>query len=285
MTHVIATDNRKGSITFGKEIAVPVTIVQAPPMVVFGLRGYVEVGKGQNAFAEAWMGNPPKDLARLITAPEKPKSQEALKKLEASLDRLARLTLLLATQPRLAGKGAKTPRILEVQLGGGDVKAQFAYAAEKLGKEVKAPEIFQEGQMVDVIAVSKGKGFQGPVKRFGVAKLHHKARKRVRGVGTLGPWHPHYVMRTVPRAGQMGFHQRTEYNKQIMKIGSNGADITPKGGFVKYGVVNTDYVMLKGSVVGATKRMITLRYAARSPAQTEPNLKIEQINLDSKQGG
>ena len=46
----------------------------------------------------------------------------------------------------------------------------------------------------------------------------------------------------------MGFHQRTEYNKLIMKIGNNGSEITPKGGFLRYGVINTEYVIVKGSV-------------------------------------
>ena len=284
MTHVIATDNRKGSITFGKEIAVPVTVIQTPPMLIFGIRAYVKTDRGIKSSSEVWMQNPPKEITRLITPPKKYSLDGMMKKFEGALDTFNHINLLLTTQPRLAGKGAKTPQIFEARLSGGDLKEQFKYAQEKLGKEIKAPEIFQEGQMVDVIAVSKGKGFQGPVKRFGVAKLPHKSRKRVRGVGTLGPWHPHFVMRTVPRAGQMGFHQRTEYNKQILKIGSDGAEVNPKGGFVKYGLITSDYIMLKGSIVGATKRLITLRYALRSPATSEASLKVEEVNLDSKQG-
>jgi uncharacterized protein YifN (PemK superfamily) len=56
-------------------------------------------------------------------------------------------------------------------------------------------------------------------------------------VGTLGAWTPHTVMYSVPRAGQMGFMQRTEYSKQILKIGEKGVEITPKGGFIRYGIV------------------------------------------------
>ncbi|MEM4245922.1 MAG: 50S ribosomal protein L3, partial [Candidatus Bathyarchaeia archaeon] len=261
-----------------------VTVIQTPPLTVFGIRGYVKTAKGFKAFSEAWTPNPPKGLERLITLPKKYSLDEALKRLEGSIERLDHLSLLMLVNPRLAGKGWKTPRIAEVRVGGGSIADQFRYAREILGKEIKVSEVFREGQMVDVVGVSKGKGFQGPVKRFGVAKLHHKSRKRVRGVGTLGPWHPAFVMRTVPRAGQMGFHHRTEYNKQILKVGGDGGEVTPKGGFVRYGPVTSEYVMLKGSVVGPSKRMITLRYAVRSPPTAEPSLRIEQIDVGSKQG-
>ena len=73
----------------------------------------------------------------------------------------------------------------------------------------------------------KGKGWQGVVKRWGVRILQHKSRKTKRGIATLGPWHPNRVLYTVPRAGQMGYHQRTEYNKRILEIGKNGEEIIP----------------------------------------------------------
>src|SRR6266550_3071991 len=128
-----------------------------------------------------------------------------------------------------------------------------------------------------------GKGIQGPVKRWGVKKLKHKSRKTVRGVGSIGPWHPHYVMYSVPRPGQMGFAQRTEHNKQILKMGNNGADVTPKGGFLRYGPVKTEYTVLRGTIPGPTRRLVALRYPARGNPTGEPP-KIEQLNLASKQG-
>jgi len=207
------------------------------------------------------------------------------KEMESKLDEIADIRLLLITQPRLAKRERKKPELLEVKIGGGNsIKDRFEYAKNLLGKEIKASDVFQEGQWIDVIAVTKGKGFQGPVKRWGVAKLHHKSRKTVRGVGSIGPWTPSFVMRTVPRAGQMGFHRRTEYNKQVLKIGDDGVNITPKGGFVNYGEINGGYLILKGSVPGPKKRLITLRHAVRPPAPPQPLYKIEEINLESQQG-
>ena len=285
MTQVLATDGKKGSLTFGKEVVVPATVIEAPPMLVCGIRAYKETVEGLKVLTEAWMENPPKDLGRLITLPDKFDAGSRLKEIESRLDEIADIRLLLITQPRLAKRERKKPELLEVKVGGGSsVKDRFEYAKGLLGKEIKASEVFQEGQWIDVIAVTKGKGFQGPVKRWGVARLHHKSRKTVRGVGSIGPWTPSFVMRTVPRAGQMGFHRRTEYNKQVLKVGDDGADITPKGGFVNYGEINGGYLILKGSIPGPKKRLVTLRYAVRPPGPPQPLYKVEEINLESQQG-
>jgi large subunit ribosomal protein L3 len=283
MTHVTAVDNRHGSLTYGREISIPVTIVETPPMLVCGIRAYVKTTRGLKTFAEAWMENPPKDLGRLLTLPEKFDTENSLKKIQNSLGEVAEIRVLLATQPRLLGKGVKKPQLVEVKVGGGTVKEQFEYARSILGREVKVSDAFKEGQWVDVVAVTKGKGIQGPVKRWGVRILSHKSRKTKRGVGSIGPWTPAYVMYSVPRAGQMGFFQRTEYNKQILKIGGDGAEVTPKGGFIRYGNVSGDYLMLKGSIPGPAKRLVTLRHAARAFRLPTAAPKIEYVSLESKQ--
>jgi large subunit ribosomal protein L3 len=107
---------------------------------------------------------------------------------------------------------------------------------------------------MDVVAITKGKGFQGPVKRWGVKLLPRKSRKTKRGVACIGPWKPARVLYTVPRAGQMGYHQRTEYNKRILKIGIDGKEVTPNGGFVRYGEVKGTYVIVDGSPLESTQK-------------------------------
>jgi large subunit ribosomal protein L3 len=133
--------------------------------------------------------------------------------------------------------------------------------------------------------VTKGKGFQGPVKRWGVKILPRKSDEGRRQVGTLGPWSPPRVMWTVPAAGQMGYHQRTDFNKRILKLGNDGKDITPPGGFLRYGPVKGDFVVVAGSVPGPTKRLIQLRRAVRSPpgAPTHPP-SITHMRIVSQQG-
>jgi len=101
----------------------------------------------------------------------------------------------------------------------------------------------------------------------------------LRKVACIGAWHPARVAFSVARAGQKGYHHRTEINKKIYKIGQgyqikdgklikNNASteydqsdksINPLGGFVHYGEVTNDFIMLKGCVVGTKKRVLTLR--------------------------
>jgi large subunit ribosomal protein L3 len=151
-----------------------------------------------------------------------------------------------------------------------------------MGQEIRVRDIFQSGQYLDAIAVTKGKGFQGVVKRFGVSKLPHKSRKRIRAVGTLGPWHPARITYTVPRAGQMGYHQRTEFNKRILKIGEKSDDITPSGGFAHYGSIRSDFLLLDGSIPGPTKRLIRLRTPCRSKPVPEKAPEIVYISTTPK---
>jgi len=285
MTYALAIDTRQGSLTFGKEVVIPLTTLEAPPMLACALRAYMKDYKGLRTFGEAWMEQLPKDFARVISVPEKFSTEDGLKKIESGLDKLADIRLLMATQPRLARHGIKAPNIVEVRVGGGSIKDRFEWAKKLIGQEVKVSDFIKEGQAVDAIGITKGKGIQGPVKRWGIRRKIHKARKTVRQVGSIGGWTPHYVMYSVPRAGQMGFHQRTEYNKIVMKVGNNGSEITPKGGFLRYGVVNSDYVALKGSVPGTRNRLVLMRLAVRPPPEVKAAPpKLDYLSVGSIQG-
>jgi large subunit ribosomal protein L3 len=104
-------------------------------------------------------------------------------------------------------------------------------------------------------------------------------------IGTQGSWHPNWVQATVPNAGQMGYHQRTEYNKRVLKIGENGEEITPSGGFPHYGTIRNSYILLHGSIPGPVKRLISMRDAIRY----QRGVKVEKpeityISTTSKQG-
>jgi large subunit ribosomal protein L3 len=285
MTYGIAIDNRQGSLTFGKEVVIPLTILESPPMLACAIRAYTKPYEGLRTFGEAWIEKPSKDFERLISVPEKFMTEEGLKKIEGNLDKIADVRMLMATQPRLAKRGKKAPDLIEVKIGGGAIKDRFEYAKKLLGSEVKVGDFVKEGQAVDTIGITKGKGIQGPVKRWGIRRKTHKANKTVRQVGSIGGWTPHYVMYSVPRAGQMGFHQRTEYNKIVIKVGNNGSEVTPKGGFLRYGQINSEYVMVKGSVPGTTNRLILMRVATRPPSEAKAALpKLDYLSIMSPQG-
>ncbi len=178
------------------------------------------------------------------------------------------VTLLISTQPKLvSGVPKKKHETMEIKMSGGGVEVEkdLEYAREVLGKELKIGEVFKDGDFVDVTAVTTGKGTQGPVKRWGVMIQNAKARRSGRGrhVGCIGAWKPRRVRWKIPQLGQTGYQQRTEYNKQVLKIGENGEEVTPKGGFVKYGEVRNGFILVKGSVPGPKKRLVRLSHSIR----------------------
>ena len=265
MTHVHFIDNKPKSPTKGEELQVPVTIIEAPSIKIFGFRllSSPSSDSPSRVLFDVLSDSLDVELKRRLTLPKKRKEQEMLKKAESLLEKSKDIRVLAYTQPKLTGIGKKKPEILELAVGGEDIKAKFEYAKSILGSELSAKDVLKEGEFVDAHAVTKGKGFQGPIKRFGVKLERHKADKGRRKVGTLGNWDAKTWR--VAHAGQMGYHTRTEYNKQIIKISDiQEQDVNPAGGFLRYGLVKGKYILVAGSVPGPKKRLIRLSPAIRS---------------------
>jgi large subunit ribosomal protein L3 len=185
----------------------------------------------------------------------------------------------------VTGVPKKKPDLMENRVGGGSIEERIQYARGLLGKEIPITEFCREGSMVDVAAITKGKGWQGHHTRWGTRLLSHKNSKHRRNIGTLGNFQPGYVRPTVPQGGQFGYHQRTEYNKRILKIGETGDDVTPDGGFLHYGNIRNPYVLLHGSIPGPTKRLIRFRDAARDGyVKLEKAPDLTYLSRESKQG-
>ena len=286
MSHIMAVDYRKKSTTAGQEIRMPVTIVEIPPMKVIGARGYIQDTYGLRTLTEAWEKKIDKDLERTLPIPKGHNAKEAWKKI--SDNDLEEIRLLVHTQPRMVtGIPKKRPEIMEMAVGGGSLDAQVEFAKEMMGKEFTMSDFTQDGEMLDAIAVTTGYGFQGHVKRWGVKLLTHKNSKHRRMIGNLGPFSPGYVVSTVPQAGQTGYHQRTEYNKRLLKIGDNPDEINPKGGFLNYGLIRGNYALLHGSLPGPSKRLIRFRKAVRFHGKKTDEIvapEITMISQESQQG-
>ena len=259
MTHVIAIDTRKSSVSSGQEISFPATVLDCPPIKVVGIRTYKNTTKGFEAFSESWAKDLPKDIKRKVKIGKMP---DKLGEIEKNLEKISKIRLIACTQPKLSGIGKKKPEIFEIEISGKDVKEKFEFAKQNLGKELNVKDVIKEGELIDVIAVTKGKGMAGVVKRFGVRIQDRHAKKKLRHVGTLGPQTPGKVRWTAPLAGQLGFQTRTELNKRVLKIGE-GKEINPKSGFKRYGIIKSNYLLLDGSVPGSKKRLIMLRSAIR----------------------
>lgn len=256
MAHVKATDNRPNSMTKKQVVSIPVTVIECPPVKIVSAVFYQHFSTGSRMVSEIFADKFDKELSRSLPV-KKPKHNLG------SLPAFDDITLKVYTQPRLTGIGQKKPAVFEIALGG-KKEEKLAFVKEHLGKEVKIQDVFASGEQVDIHSVTKGKGYQGPVKRFGVNIRQHKAEKTKRGPGSLGGWRAQgKVMYRVAHAGQMGYHTRTEFNKQVLKIADDAAKVNPDGGFQSYGVVKNTYILIKGSVGGARKRLIRLTKATR----------------------
>ena len=280
MTQVFLNIDKKGSPLHAKTSVHASTVLECPPLVVCGLKLYKKTTAGLADAGTLWAEKLSKDMNRATRIPKDTKTKAKLEEAEKNINSFALIRLLVHTQPRETGFEKKTPEIFEIPLSG-DIKGQWEYAKQRLGGLLKAEDVFKEGESIDIEAVTTGRGHQGVVKRFGVKVRSRKNKAKMRHIGSLGPYHPARVLPVViPHSGQMGFHNRTEYNKRILKIGSGG--LTPNGGWLHYGILKGNYILLKGSIPGPKKRLILLRKACK-PLKKEPNFKLENISLESQQ--
>jgi len=266
MTHITYIEDQKDSPYFGKELMKPVTVIEIPPLILIGIRVYHEDEYGKYVIGELYTKEINQYLRRKMNTPnfENYDFKNIKKKLMENINEYSEIRGIFQTQPYLTSLPRKKPDIIEIKLNSiGNPNEEFNYAISNIGNEIRARDVLEEGELIDVIAVTKGKGFQGPVKRFGIKILTRKNSKIRRAVACIGPWHPARVLYTVPRPGQLGYHQRTEYHKRIMLIGENEEEINPKGGYIRYGKVKGDYLLLLGSIPGPKKRLIRIRKTVR----------------------
>jgi len=286
MTHVVREMERPGSKLHKKEVVEAVTIIDTPPMVVVGLVGYCESAAGPRGLTTVWAGHLSDGCKRRFykkwyRSKKKAFTKYAKKyteknKMEAEVQRIkdycSTVRAICHTQVDKTPLAQKKCHIVEIQINGGTVAEKVDFVMSMFEQELPISAVFAQGETIDTIGVTKGKGVKGVVKRWGVTRLPRKTHRGLRKVACIGAWHPARVQFQVPRHGQTGYHHRTEVNKKIYRMGSGqdprnastDADITektitPMGGFPHYGCVNNDFVMLKGCVLGSKKRNITLR--------------------------
>ena len=258
--HVITVDDRAKTPNFGKPLFNLSSVLTLPDAQVVGVRLYGHENGQDMAIADV------KDAGK--TAVDK-----------LPLNRTTRVAALVSSVPRDSGLSQKKPVVLEVGVSGGDSKAQVEFALALLGKKVKFTDVFKAGMYVDVLGITKGKGFEGPITRFGVKRKQHKSRKSVRAVAVIGPWHPAAVMYTIARAGQMGFHQRTETGKRILVVGNASASpVTPPGGFGHFGDVKGDYAVVRGSVPGPASRFVMVRMRVRGVSKNQAPPQVIEVS-------
>jgi large subunit ribosomal protein L3 len=265
MTNIGVIDNFSHKKTKGLEVNVPVTIIECPPVRVLSVKLYsrdelenLQIAREYGAQVKE------KYLSRKTSTPKKtqkvPSVDEMVSQAKDVVAEEVRVKVM--TQPHTTTIGKKKPEILELAVSG-SIEDAIAYAHSVLGQEVKASDMFKGGELLDVHGITTGKGHQGAVKRFGVKLTSHKSEKKRRHAGNVGAWTPSRVPHTVPLPGQHGMHERTEWNKWVLKVDSNTELVNVKGGFRHYGEVRGEYMLIKGSVQGPVKRLVTFVRATR----------------------
>jgi large subunit ribosomal protein L3 len=275
---ILTVDDREKTPNFGKQLLNAATVIATPPIRIIGIRCYKNDLYGQHAVFDVYAKDLPKELSRKFDAKSK---EDGLSKAESLLDGASDVMAVVAVSPNSIGLAQKVPFVYEVAVSGENIRSQYDYVRSILGKEIKISDVFQVGQNIDVFGITRGKGIEGPITRFGVKRKQHKSRKSVRAVGTLGPISPAVVMYTVARQGQRGFHQRTEYNKRILVISNTDKDaensINPSGGFKHFGLVRGDYIVVRGSVPGVPKRLVKMRQPIRAVSKKVVEPKVLEV--------
>jgi len=323
MTHVVRTAEKPGSAINKKEVVEPVTIIETPALKVVGVTGYIETPDGPRSIKTVWAAHLSDEVKRRFyrrwysskkkafsKASKRWESDEGKASIERDLNMLKKYAVSIRaichTQMKGLSLRQKKAHIMEIQVNGGSVAEKVDWCKDHFEKDVPVNTVFSEAEMIDCIGITKGRGYHGVTSRWHTKKLPRKTHKGLRKVACIGAWHPSRVAFSVARSGQKGYHHRTEINKKVYRVGAgyhtvdgkdvrnNGAtaqdvtdkSINPVGGFVHYGLVKNDFVMIKGGVMGPKKRAITLRKSLlkqTSRAAMEA-VKLSLIDTTSKMG-
>ena len=255
MASAYVKDETLNSMTKGKKITIPVTILECPSMRIFSVRFY----KNKKVVKEILADKLEKELKRKVKIPKEKKSKiEDLK--SENKENFDDIRVLCYSQTKET-KIKKTPDLSEIGLCG-TLEEKIDFVEKNFGKDISVLDIFEKGKLVDIRGLTKGKGTVGPVKRFGIKLRKHKSEKGRRRPGSLGPWHPARVTFRAPMAGQLGMFTRIIYNNKIIDIG-RAENKNSLQNIKNFGNLKTDYIVVNNSVQGSAKRPLILTSSLR----------------------
>ncbi|MEK6848551.1 MAG: 50S ribosomal protein L3 [Nanoarchaeota archaeon] len=269
MKTAIVKDMTANSMTKDKQISVPASIVEVPPMRIISARFY----KDKKVLKDIIFDNN-KILKNKIKVSKNLGKAEDLDSAGKDADDVRIIVYSEAEKTGIKN----TPDIAEIGLGG-KKEEKIALVKSMIGKEIRFGDFFKAGELTDIHGVTKGKGIVGPVKRMGISLKAHKSEKGVRRPGNLAPWHPARVTFRVAQMGQMGFFTRVGYNSKIISIGKIAEkDINPGEGFKHYGKIKEEYALIRGSIAGTEKRQIMItRPVRKTKKQEKKKFELKEI--------
>ena len=319
-THIVREANKPGSKIHKKDVVEEVTLIETPPMVVVGVIGYYETPFGMKVVASVLAQNLSENFIRRFYKNYSKSSKFQFQKhtkfynhllnKQIRKEKLAKIVkysksvrAIVHTQIGLVKVASKKAHIAEIQINGGNTFDKVKFVYNLFEKYVPISEVFAKNEMCDLIGISQGKGFKGVISRWGPTKLPRKTHKGLRKVACIGAWHPARVSWSEPRAGQKGLYQRVHYNYKIYMMGKSlktqegqlagktefdltDKSINPMGGFARYGNITEDFIMVKGAVIGAPKRVLVIRKPVFPDASRDAReeIALKFIDTSSKKG-
>merc|ERR1711937_381790 len=187
MTHVVREVDRPGSKVNKKEVVEAVTILETPPVVVVGIIGYIETPRGLRSLKTLWAEHLGEECKRrfyknwyrskkkaFTKCSKKWSDEQGKKEIEKDMAKLKKyckvIRVIVHTQMKLLKKRQKKAHVME--------------------KQVNVGQVFAVDELIDVIGITKGKGYKGVTSRWHTKKLPRKTHKGLRKVACIGAWHP-----------------------------------------------------------------------------------------------
>jgi large subunit ribosomal protein L3e len=198
-----------------REVVEAVTIIETPPMVIVGVVGYVETPRGLRSLTTVWAEHLSDEIKRrfykyvtmrpilpwlgwptlrnwyrskkkAFTRYAKKHSENSGASVTRELERIKKyctvVRVLAHTQLSKTGLKQKKAHLMEIQVNGGSIADKVEFAKGNFEKTVDVGSVFEQDECIDVIAVTKGHGFEGVTHRWGTKKLPRKTHKGLRKV-------------------------------------------------------------------------------------------------------
>jgi len=196
MTHIVRDVEKPGSKLHKKETCEAVTLVEAPPMIVVGVVGYVPTVRGlrtlgtvwaehlgdevRRRFYKNWYKSKKKAFTKYAATAYGAGGKEGAKTAAATLEQLKKhatvVRVLAHTQVRKVSIGQKKAHLAEIQVnGGGSAGDKVDFAVSLFEQAVPIDAVFAKDEMIDAIAITRGRGTEGVVTRWGVSRLDRKS--------------------------------------------------------------------------------------------------------------
>ncbi|KAI3757487.1 hypothetical protein L6452_05026 [Arctium lappa] len=212
MTHIVREVEKPGSKLHKKETCEAVTIIETPPMVVVGVVAYVKTPRGLRSLNTVWAQHLSEDIKRrfyknwckskkkaFVKYSKKFESDEGKKDIQSQLEKMKKygtvIRVLAHTQVifvvyvqirKMKGLKQKKAHLMEIQVNGGTIAQKVDFAYGFFEKQIPIDAVFHKDEMIDIIGVTKGKGYEGVVTRWGVTRLPRKTHRGLCKVACIG---------------------------------------------------------------------------------------------------